>query len=65
MLDLKFTALLDFLTWLRGQQPEEIKSLTEEELFVPYEKVDANKADATATLPVEGARPHENGGPAE
>ncbi len=57
MLDLAYTALLDFLAWLRGRGPEEVKSLDEGELFVPYEKASeaqTEKAEAAKTnAPVE------------
>ena len=38
MIDLKFTALMDFLARLRGQYPQKIESGGAEE-FVPYEDV--------------------------
>lgn len=52
MLDLAYTALLDFLAWLRGRGPEEAKSLDEGELFVPYEKTregQTGRAEASKT----------------
>ena len=38
MIDLKFTALMDFLAWVRGQYPQKTESGGAEE-FVPYEDV--------------------------
>ena len=38
MIDLKFTALMDFLAWLRAQYPQKNESGGAEE-FVPYEDV--------------------------
>lgn len=57
MLGPAFTALLDFLAWLRGRGPEKVKSLNEGELFVRYEKASeaqTEKAEAAKTnAPVE------------
>ncbi len=50
MLDIKFTALLDFLAWLRGRYPESPKSLGEDELFVPYEKPCGAETEKLETL---------------
>jgi hypothetical protein len=44
MLDLKFTALMDFVAWLRGQYPKKIESGGAEE-FVPYEDIREAKAE--------------------
>ncbi len=50
MLDIKWTGLLDFLAWLRGQYPEPPKSLGEEELFVPYTKPCDSETEKLETL---------------
>ena len=57
MIDLKFTALMDFLARLRGQYPQKIESGGAEE-FVPYEDVRevATKKSKSRTL-VDRPRP--------
>ncbi len=61
MIDLKFTALMDFLARLRGQYPQKIESGGAEE-FVPYEdvrevatkKIEESDACGPTATPVEG-----------
>lgn len=62
MIDLKFTALMDFLAWVRGQYPQKTESGGAEE-FVPYEDVrqaraekdEASDACAPVATPVDPA----------
>ncbi|MEF3367817.1 hypothetical protein V3H18_14885 [Methylocystis sp. 9N] len=61
MIDIKFTALMDFLAWLRAQYPQKNESGGAEE-FVPYEdvrgtaagKIQESGASGPAATPVEG-----------
>lgn len=60
MIDIKFTALMDFLAWLRAQYPQKNESGGAEE-FVPYEdvrgttagKIQESGACGAAATPVE------------
>ncbi|MGD9544760.1 MAG: hypothetical protein AB7F41_06990 [Methylocystis sp.] len=63
MIDLKFTALMDFLAFLRGQYPQKIESGGAEE-FVPYEDVRASEtepgAESKAVSDTTGAADEQN-----